>query len=282
MAVMKIVAYLIVGVSVGLGLAWWQGLGMTGDDFGPGLAVGQQASIEQRIRELETELRLERFERQALAEQIETLRASARVPDNRNDDAFFDPREPRVEVRERFPDGLPQDRTVVERTLEERQIERFVDAGFAPERARWLLQREDELGMEVLRARYEARQNGASDAEVANMTIASLMRSELGDADYEKYLAGQGRPTSINVREVLSNSPARAAGLEPGDEILSYNGTRVFEMSELSRLTETAKPGSTVVVDIERDGQQLQFYIEGGPLGISGGGRSRRDFGGGR
>jgi hypothetical protein len=279
---MKIAAYLIVGICAGLAFAWWQGFGTGGDEFGPGLATGQSASIEQRISELETELRLERYERQALAEQVAAMRAAARAPDNRNDGEYFDPREPRVEVRERFPEGLPQDRAAVASTLEDRQIERFVEAGFAPDRARWLLQREDELGMDVLRARYDARQNGASDEEVANMTISSLMRSELGDADYEKYLAGQGRPTSISVREVLSNSPAQAAGLASGDEILSYNGTRVFEMGELSRLTETAKPGSTVVVDVERDGQRLQFYIVGGPLGISGGGRSRRDFGGGR
>ena len=277
---MKFAAYLIAGVVIGLTVAWWQGIGASGGGVEPGLNAGDRAAIERRISVLEMELERERLERQALADQIEDFRSVAPVPVVGGDNEVT----ARVVERERvrFPDGLPESAVQVERSLEQRQVDRFVAAGFAPDRAQWLLQREEELEMEALRARYDARQAGARDEEIADMTVSRLMREELGDADYERYLAGQGRPTSVSVREVLTNSPAREAGLLPGDEILVYDGNRIFEMNELSTLTQASKPGSTVVLEVERDGQRLQFYVDGGPLGISGGGRSRRDFDGGR
>jgi S1-C subfamily serine protease len=75
---------------------------------------------------------------------------------------------------------------------------------------------------------------------------------------------------------VLQNSPAQAVGLQPGDEIIAYNGKRVFDIGELTGLTNALRPGETVALEIERDGQPIQFFVESGPIGISGGGRSTR------
>jgi S1-C subfamily serine protease len=144
------------------------------------------------------------------------------------------------------------------------------------ERAQYIMRREDELAMEVLQARYEATQNGADPAAVANLSTSQMMREDLGDTDYEKYLDALGRPTTINVREVLTNSPAQAAGLAPGDEIVGYDGKRVFDMNELTGLTYEGGPGSTVAIDVLRNGQPMQLYVERGPIGVSGGGRSTR------
>ncbi len=130
--------------------------------------------------------------------------------------------------------------------------------------------------MDVLQARYEATQSGASAEEVASFSLTRMMREELGDTDYEKYLEGLGRPTSINVREVLTSSPAQAAGLQPGDEIVAYDGERVFDMNELTNLTYEGNPGETVAIDVIRGGQPVQLYVERGPIGVSGGGRSIR------
>jgi S1-C subfamily serine protease len=109
-----------------------------------------------------------------------------------------------------------------------------------------------------------------------------MLRKELGDTDYAKYLEGQGRATSINVREVLTNSPAQTAGLQAGDEIVSYNGQRVFDINELNSLTYETEPGTSVAMQVVRDGQTLQVVVESGPIGISGGGRAPQrggDFG---
>jgi len=292
----RVVAFVLAGLVAGLGIAWWQGIRSSGGEFGPGDVDGaERARIERRISELETELRLERFERQALADEVDALRGAAAASAGLRDSAVrgnpavviadpdANPQNFPPDVRVWFEDAIPQDEAAFAELREQRQIARFVEVGFAPDRAQWLLQREDELEMEVLRERYAARQGGVSDQQIADMTLSRAMREELGDADYEKYLRGMGRPTAVDVREVLANSPARAVGVQAGDQILSYNGSRVFEIGELSRLAETARPGSTVVLEVERGGQRLQFYIEAGPLGISGGGTStRRDFDGNR
>jgi PDZ domain len=289
---MKLVAYLLAGIAVGIGVAWWQLGGAPADALDSAAVAGDRAPLERRLSALETELALERYERQALAEELEGLKAGLADSTAAAASPEANPGNPRERIaallesdgggpalerlRERFPDGLPGPGGFDESVLDQRRIERFVAAGFAPERAQWLLQREDELEMQVLQSRYEATQNGASAQEVANLSTSQLMREELGDAEYAKYLTGLGRPTSVNVRDVLTNSPAQIAGLAPGDEIVGYAGQRVFDMNELNNLTYEGNPGETVAIDILRDGQPMTLYVERGPIGVSGGGRSIR------
>lgn len=292
---MKFAAYLLAGIAVGIGVAYWQLGGDPAHDWDSAVAVEDGAPLERRLGALETELALERYERQVLAEELAALQASLdELPASGAD--VGDPEERRERIaallesdgggpaldrlRERFPDGLPDGFPgrggFDQSALEQRQIERFIDAGLPPERAQWILERQDELEMAVLQARYEATQNGATAQEVANLSTAQMMRKELGDTDYEKYLQGLGRPTSINVRDVLTNSPAQTAGLESGDEIVGYAGQRVFDMNELTNLTYEGRPGEAVAIDIVRDGQPMTLYVERGPIGVSGGGRSIR------
>jgi hypothetical protein len=293
---MKFVAYLLAGIAVGVGVAWWQLGGAPADMLDSAAIGGDRVPLERRLSALETELALERYERQALAEELDALKAGLGEPAAANAGNPASPNDPRDRIaallesdaggpalerlRERFPDGVPDGFPgrggFDESVLEQRRMERFVAAGFAPERAQWLLQREDELEMQVLQARYEATQNGASAEEIANLSTSQLMRDELGDSDYEKYLKGLGRPTSVNVRDVLTNSPAQVAGLAAGDEIVGYAGQRVFDMNELNNLTYEGKAGETVAIDILRDGQPMTLYVERGPIGVSGGGRSIR------
>ena len=286
----KIAAYLLAGIVVGVGFAWWKGMGQPETGIGTDALSAEQGSVEGRISELETELALERFERQALADELDELRvaidampagaplgfdASAvrdQLEARRNPDDFDATREDRI--RERFPNGVPQTREEFEAFQRQEQIDRYIAAGLTPDRVQWIMSREDQLEMEVLRARYEATQNNASQQEIADINTASILRKELGDTDYAKYLEGQGRPTSINVREVLTASPAQTAGLQPGDEIVSYNGQRVFDMNELNSLTYETRPGTNVAMEVVRDGQTMQVVVESGPIGISGGGRA--------
>jgi len=274
----RIAAFLVIGIGVGLGFALWQGLAGPEDERGSGLPVSDRATLERRIGELETSLTLERYERQALAEELEALSATV-SPADENEDAG-DPRERLPTLRNDDDDRRQRVEMTAqqrEQFLRQRQVDNFVGAGLSRERAEYILQREDELAMEALQARYDASRNGASAEEVANLTPSSLLRRELGDADYERYLEGSGRPTTIYVREVMTNSPAQSAGLQPGDEIVVYDGQRVFDMAELNAATYAATPGAAVAVEVLRDGQRVQVYVPGGPIGISGGGRSRRD-----
>jgi hypothetical protein len=158
----------------------------------------------------------------------------------------------------------------------DRELERLLAAGFSADRAEWITRRAEELRMQALQAQYEARREGTPFVAGAALSGEQTLRTELGEGDYERYLQAVGRPTSVSVRGVLASSPAEQAGLEPGDEVVTYGGERVFDLRDLNRLTLEGSPGEPVVVDVLRDGQRLQLVLPRGPVGITAGGRFRR------
>ncbi|MGH1471325.1 MAG: PDZ domain-containing protein [Cellvibrionaceae bacterium] len=159
-----------------------------------------------------------------------------------------------------------------------RRISRLEEAGFASDQADWIVRKEKEVQFNNLNDRWE-RQHQAylQDPEKFDLVADNPIRAELGDQDYEKYLAANGRATSVRVNQVLDNSPAAYAGLQAGDEILRYSGQRVFNFSELNKVTVQGEKGSSVVVDVMRNGSVVQLTVERGPIGISSR-RGRRGF----
>lgn len=151
--------------------------------------------------------------------------------------------------------------------------ERLVEAGFTATEAERILQRESELRMESIQARYEAQLSGE---ELDFRGVTDSLRAELGDAGYERYLEANNRPTAVTVSTVYENSPALAAGILPGDEIFRYDGRRVFSMSEISAHMLEGAPGQMITLDILRDGVPMQITLPRGPLGVVGGRRYRR------
>src|SRR5690606_32855157 len=107
------------------------------------------------------------------------------------------------------------------------------------------------------------------DVMLSILDPEALLRSEMSDDESERYVAALGRPTNVDVDQVLANSPAKQAGLEAGDEIVAYGGKRVFSYHERTAFTLAGTPGEPVVVDVRRDGQMLQLVLPRGPLGIS-------------
>ena len=100
------------------------------------------------------------------------------------------------------------------------------------------MQRESELRMVALNEQYEANRQGEPFDRSANWSIGlGQLRQELGEADYERYLVATGQSISVPVRQVLASSPAEAAGLQRGDQIVGYAGERVFSLADLNRLT---------------------------------------------
>jgi membrane-associated protease RseP (regulator of RpoE activity) len=144
-----------------------------------------------------------------------------------------------------------------------------VKAGFSRERADWLENRMQELQVQAQQAQFEAQKNGQPFRPT---NLQDQLRKEIGDAEYEKLRAGTGQPTSVQVMDVLASSAAEKAGLKPGDQIVSYAGTRVYEMGELNQLTYQGTPGEQVTVEVKRDGQTVQLQVPRGVLGLQGGG----------
>ncbi|HYW51363.1 MAG TPA: PDZ domain-containing protein, partial [Gemmatimonadaceae bacterium] len=56
-------------------------------------------------------------------------------------------------------------------------------------------------------------------------------------------------------------SPAKAAGLEPGDVIVAIDGTPVDRVGTLQRIVRMKKPGDVVGVDVMRFGDRKSFKV---------------------
>jgi hypothetical protein len=177
----------------------------------------------------------------------------------------------------RGPDGqdIPRDangnidQNAMRERMRETQLDRLVKAGFSRERAEWLEKRMQELQVQAQQAQFEAQKNGQP---FRRPDTQEQLRKEIGDAEYEKLLTGMGQPTSVQVMDVLASSAAEKAGLKPGDQILSYAGTRVYDMNALNQLTFQGTAGEQVSVEVKRDGQTVQLQVPRGVLGLQGGG----------
>jgi serine protease Do len=63
------------------------------------------------------------------------------------------------------------------------------------------------------------------------------------------------------VERVLAGSAAAKAGIRPGDIITAFNGTGVFNSSDLPPLVGALKPGSAAQVQLLRNKQRLQLPV---------------------
>jgi len=225
-----------------------------------------------RVAALEKAVGEERLARQLLQEEVFYLTSEL--------DRLSPPAAPGSRAAGEDPDAVETAESRAARRGDSRRDSRegrreaLIAAGFLPAQADWIAQREQELVMESLRARFDAERSGEPVDWQANRTmVTDSLREELGDADYERYLEGSGRSTRVAISSVIESSPAQAAGLMPGDEIVRYDGERVFSMDDLTRQTMTGEPGQNVVVDVMREGNLMQVVMPRGPVGITGGRR---------
>jgi PDZ domain len=271
-----VLAGLAVGFAAASALERWQRPTVSLGELGSDAADSQRpwaGSGDARLDAIESELERARREREEFKKTLaafgEKLAARASpLPAQR------DVREPAADGRrsaERTAEPPATERTAADALV--RRVAELTAGGFAPDRAEWIAEREAELRMTALYSRYEAQREGQTPSPREFFASQDTLRSELGDSDYERYLAATGRPTNVAVSQVLSNSPAATAGLEPGDRILAYGGHRVFDMRELNGLTLEGTPGEPVALDVLRDGSQIQLYLPRGPIGIFSGRR---------
>ena len=69
------------------------------------------------------------------------------------------------------------------------------------------------------------------------------------------------RSDGIVVNQLHRESAAYKAGLEPGDIILSFNGTAISDPSQFVRMVSDSAIGSTARVEVLRDGQRQTIRI---------------------
>jgi hypothetical protein len=273
--------YLAAGLAGGFALAALLG-DRTNDDRAAYAPDGAAAApLEPRITRLESRLDTVIAQNTALAEELERL-----------DSLFADIRiaaQPELEARLARAAGagaatddpgtapLPELREQFQQVRGFRGpqlslVDSLTAAGFSSSDAQHIETRIEELRVAAMQSRYEAQLSGEPQNVMDQLRVGSdTLRAELGEADYERYLAATGRPTRVDITAVLASSAAQTAGLQPGDQIVAYGGERVFDVRELNQVLLEGEPGEPVIVDIERDGQPMQLVIPRGPLGISSG-----------
>lgn len=279
----KFVAALTVSLVAGFALGAWisGGKGETARDEPASLAgeyLDPSAPLDERLSSLEQVIAEEREARLILEDQLQILMAEIERLDtadprtNPGRAAIEESREERA--REQRSE---RDYVSMVQNFRERRLRRLVDGGFSEDEARRVLQQESEAQFRAMQRAHEAQRNGESLDTIATMSDPqSMLRAELGDSDYERYLEAQGQPTSVQVTQVFEGSPGSQAGLQPGDRIISYSGERVFNVNDLRSLTMQGALGEDVIIDIDRDGVRMQLSLQRGPVGITGSGANVR------
>lgn len=276
----RFIAAVVISLVAGFALGAW----ITGEEVEPVMAppaapadavFDQSAPLNERLTSLEQVVAEEREARLILEDQLQMLLGQIERVGAVDPRAAAE-REQRREERARQRESQ-RDFVAMAQSYQERRLNRLVEGGFSEDSARRLLQQESAAQFKALQAAHDAQRNGESLDPLATMNgPQSLLRAELGDSAYEQYLEAQGQPTAIQITQVLDGSPGSQAGLQPGDEIISYNGERIFNVSELRNQTMQGTPGEDVIVEIDRDGVRMQLGLQRGPVGITGSGANIR------
>jgi membrane-associated protease RseP (regulator of RpoE activity) len=150
----------------------------------------------------------------------------------------------------------------------------LVKAGLADEEAAELVRRQGQQSLDRLNLRDVAAREGWLGTDRYREELARLeegavvLREELGDEVYDRYLFAAGDDNRVQVDGIIPGSVAELAGLQPGDLIESYAGERVFTFSGLRDLTAGGERGELVQVQVMRGGQVFDTWLARGPLGV--------------
>lgn len=71
----------------------------------------------------------------------------------------------------------------------------------------------------------------------------------------------------VRITSVAPNSPASRAGLQPGDVIWKYDGTRLKSTAQLKSELQREKAGTVVPIEIFRNGRREDLKVKLGVIG---------------
>ena len=131
-------------------------------------------------------------------------------------------------------------------------------------RLRWEEYELAKLEVENQRAR---KVPGWKELGKRSLKIETDVRRDLGEEGYEAMRFAANQPNRVVLTELLETSPAARVGLAPGDEVISYDGQRIFTPSALQLLTQGGAPGALTEIRVLRAGEERRFFLPRGPLG---------------
>jgi len=209
------------------------------------------AAARLEIATLHEALREERAERQALELEVERLHEEL-------DQLAWSEADPANEAGEEQEPPWFDEAGLLEHGVEPAEVERLREAFGASELA--LLELENRARREGWFREPRYRE------ELRDMRLA--LRAELGDDRFDRLLYATGRQNRVVVSDVLDGSAAQGSGLQPGDEILSYDDRRIFRPMELKQATTEGRAGERVAVELWREDSRVRVWLPRGPIGI--------------
>jgi hypothetical protein len=150
----------------------------------------------------------------------------------------------------------------------------LVNAGLDISEANRIRDIYEKVEMEKLYLRDQAIREGwigderyRSQREQLDQRLGSL-REELNENAYDAFLFATDRPNRVVVQSTLRTSPAREAGIKPGDSVIRYDNMRVYTWADLRDATTKCQTSAVVSVELERDGNRQQVFVPCGPMGV--------------
>jgi hypothetical protein len=271
----RLAAALLLGAVLGASAVWMIGNRPT-DPHGAlppaessATSSAQQGDREMELERVSAELELEREMHRHMAAEVDHLRAALAdaLDESGNDTASVGVaqspgREPGASSSKSNAEPIPpwfSAQKLSALGLDEREVERI--------RGIW-----DRYEMALIEIQHRRAREGETinKGRLAHDRLAIELRAqqELGDDGYDALLYATDRDNRVILADVLQSSPAAAAGLQSGDEVIAFDGVRIFRPRDLLRLTATGEKGEWVEISVLRDGVLEREHVQRGPLGV--------------
>lgn len=223
-------------------------------------------SLENRVIELDEQLQQAQLHRQQLEEQLQRLETQFTTFAN----------------EQQLPDEHIQVGDTSEREAafnnEDAEQEnslhtQLIEAGFSDTEIEDITSQEDQLALEKLYLRDRAMREDWLNSDRYLEAVRELdqnlsLKTQLGETRYDQYLYASGQFNRVKIENTLNGSAAFNAGIQQGDVLLRYDNERIFSWREIRAATTTGTSGESILVEVLRDGETLQFTIPRGPLGV--------------
>jgi hypothetical protein len=208
-----------------------------------------RADLERQVAELKSQLQAANLRADAISAQV-----SVPVPKTRED----------------VQSSIDKSNSRIQQARAKLDTDKLLAAGYSPERIESIQKRSQQLQEDYSRENQRLKGNQDPDVMASHFHDKDIgLRRELGDAEYARYRQALGRPIGMEVGGVSKGGSGEAAGLKVGDQIISYNGSRIFNVGELQpEVRKYANSATTIPVDVVRNGQTIRVNVTAGNLGI--------------
>jgi hypothetical protein len=168
----------------------------------------------------------------------------------------------------------PENPAVARPKTPEEQRDALLKAGVAPKLAEDVLLRQSQDALARLELRDQAVREGWLDSdryreELGRINAQRLsLRDEIGIDAYDRYLFETGQDNRIRVDAVIPGSNGEESGILAGDILESYANQKIFDFRDLRSATSDGERGELVPVIVRRGGEELELWLQRGPIGI--------------